>query len=86
MGTPSPLHVASARRLFLLALTLATVATSITCSSPTDAPAPPGNSEPPPPPPPPPPPSLWDGSLQLGGPDTLIVHQSELLTLTANDA
>jgi hypothetical protein len=81
MSIPLPFPVPSARRALLLALTLATVAASITCSSPTDAPEPPGDGEPPPPPTP-----GFDGSLQLSGPNALIVHESVLLTVSAKDA
>ncbi|HET7603251.1 MAG TPA: hypothetical protein VFK36_09575 [Gemmatimonadales bacterium] len=82
MSIPLPFPVSSTRRVLRLALTLAAVAGSITCSSPTDAPEPPGDGEPPPPPPT----SGFDGSLQLSGPNALIVHESVLLTVSAKDA
>jgi hypothetical protein len=61
---------------------------SITCSTPADAPEPPTDDPPSgsTPPPETPPPSHWNGSLGVSGPDTMIVHQSVLLTVTARDA
>lgn len=76
-----PLRAASARRLFRLGLVLAVVLATSTCATPTDAPDPPGGN-----PPGENPPAPFEGSLDLSGPASLLVNQSELFTVTAKDA
>lgn len=70
-----PLRAAFARRLSPLGFILAMALATSTCATPTDAPDPPEEN----------PPAQFEGSLDLSGPGTLQINQSELYTVTARD-
>lgn len=75
MPTAFPPRGPLARRLARAGLLLALVLATATCATPTDSVLPPGED----------PPTPFKGSLQLTGPGSLLINQSELFTVTARD-